>query len=250
MNTDERLICNRFREAADKCYNRNIPVATDFLDLHGQALFQSIIKELPPVSYKVMGGYDLAERKIIHFLPYDGYPATLPYSIIRIVPVQAKFAEKLTHRDYLGAILNLGISRDKIGDITVMEDSAILFCTCGISDFLTDNVTRIRHTHVRTEIIAGENFDYEPSYEEIRGTVASLRLDAVTALGFRCSRSRIITYIEEGKTSVNGKIITGNAFPVKEKDIISIRGLGKIRFAYIISETKKERFMILIHKFI
>ena len=129
MNTDDRLICNRIMEAADNCYNRDIPVETDFLDLYKQTLFCSIIKDLPPVSYKVMGGYDLAERKVIQFLPYEEYPADLPYTVLKIVPVQAKFSEKLTHRDYLGAILNLGIVREKIGDIVINDDSVLLFCT-------------------------------------------------------------------------------------------------------------------------
>ena len=113
-SSDEKLICNRFIEAANNCYNRNIPIATDFLDLHKQTLFNSIMKSLPPVHHLVMGGYDLAERKIIQFLPYEDYKTDLPYSIIKISPVHDKFCENLTHRDYLGAILNLGIARERV----------------------------------------------------------------------------------------------------------------------------------------
>lgn len=250
MNTDDRLICNRIMEAAENCYNRDIPVETDFLDLHKQTLFCSIIKDLPPVSYKVMGGYDLAERKVIQFLPYEEYPAILPYTVLKIAPVQAKFSEKLTHRDYLGAILNLGIVRDKLGDIVINNDSVLLFCTNKIADFLVQNIVKIRNTYVSAEIIDAEDFEYIPAYEEIRGTVASIRLDAVIALGFNSSRSRIISYIEEGKVAVNGRIITSNAYSIKENDVISVRGLGKIRYINTISETKKGRIFVLIHKYI
>ena len=250
MNADDRLICNRIMEAADNCYNRDIPVETDFLDLHKQTLFCSIIKDLPPVSYKVMGGYDLAERKLIQFLPYEDYPAITPYTVIRITPAQAKFSEKLTHRDYLGAILNLGIVRDKIGDIVINEDSVLLFCTNKIADFLMQNIVKIRNTIVRTEIIDVNDFEYSPRFEEIKGTVASIRLDSVIALGFNSSRSHIISYIEEGKVAVNGKIITSNAYSIKEMDVISVRGLGKIRFINEIAGTKKGRLFVLIHKYI
>lgn len=250
MNTDDRLICNRIMEAADNCYNRDIPVETDFLDLYKQTLFCSIIKDLPPVSYKVMGGYDLAERKVIQFLPYEEYPADLPYTVLKIVPVQAKFSEKLTHRDYLGAILNLGIVREKIGDIVINDDSVLLFCTNKIADFLVQNIVKVRNTYVRTEIIDAEDFEYVPSYEEIRRTVASVRLDSVIALGFNSSRNHIISYIEEGKVAVNGRIITSNAYSIKDNDIISVRGLGKIRYVNTLSETRKGRILILIHKFI
>lgn len=250
MNTDDRLICNRIMEAADNCYNRDIPVETDFLDLYKQTLFCTIIKDLPPVSYKVMGGYDLAERKVIQFLPYEEYPADLPYTVLKIVPVQAKFSEKLTHRDYLGAILNLGIVREKIGDIVINDDSVLLFCTNKIADFLVQNIVKVRNTYVRTEIIDAEDFEYVPSYEEIRGTVASVRLDSVIALGFNSSRNHIISYIEEGKVAVNGRIITSNAYSIKDNDIISVRGLGKIRYVSTLSETRKGRILILIHKFV
>ena len=103
---------------------------------------------------------------------------------------------------------------------------------------------------MRTEIIDAEDFEYVPSYEEIRGTVASVRLDSVIALGFNSSRNHIISYIEEGKVAVNGRIITSNAYSIKDNDIISVRGLGKIRYVNTLSETRKGRILILIHKFI
>ena len=75
-------------------------------------------------------------------------------------------------------------------------------------------------------------------------------MDAVIALGFNSSRSHIISYIEEGKVAVNGRIITSNAYSIKENDVISVRGLGKIRYINTISETKKGRIFVLIHKYI
>ncbi len=249
MNNDERLICNRFLDAANMCYSRNIPIATDFLDINKQTLFQSIIKDLPPVSYIALGGYELAERKVIQFLPFEDFPYENPYSIIKIAALNGKFSDELSHRDYLGTILGLGISRDKTGDILVMDNEAYVFCCNNIADYLVENLTRIKHTTVYSTIISSIDFKYEPKYDTITGTVASLRLDSVISLGFQGSRSHLISYIEDGKVSVNGRIITSNAYHLNENDIISVRGLGRIQYVRYIADTKKGRAMIEINKY-
>ena len=250
MNNEDKMICNRFIEAANNCYHRSMPVTTDFLDLYKQSLFNSIVKDLPPVHHMVMGGYDLAERKLILFLPEKDYPFEFPFTVLKIIPSNSKFAEELTHRDYLGSILNLGITRDKIGDILICKNEVFLFCTNNIADFLTDNITKIRHTYVIVSKVEPRNFNYEPEFEEITGTIASLRLDAVIALGFHNSRNHIITYIEEVKVAVIGRIITSNAYNICPGDIISVRGLGKIKFDGTITETKKGRLFTKIFKYI
>lgn len=250
MNDDDKLVCNRFIDAANNCYYRNMPINTDFLDLYRQSLLNSILKEMPPVYRMEMGGYDLAERKLILFLPNKDFPYDLPYKIIKISPANLKFSEDLSHRDYLGAILNLGISRDKIGDLIIGENEVYLFCIDNICEFLLQNITKIKHTFVKTELVESADFNYVPQHEEIMGSIASLRLDAVIALGFKESRNHIISYIEEGKVAVNGRIITSNAFQLKENDLIRARGLGKIKFIRTITETKKGRLMVIIHKYI
>ena len=258
MKDEERLICNRLLDMANNCYYRNIPVTSDFLDLNSQTLFHGIIGELPDVRWIMTGGYELAERRMVIFLPTymedvsDGDTGATDefFSMIRIVPATKNFSEMLNHRDYLGAILNLGISRTKIGDILVGEDCTYFFCTNGIADYIADNLSVIKHTSVRCEITSHRNINYEPAYEAIQGSIASLRLDSVIALGFNSSRSHLISYIQEGKIAVNGRIITSNAYNIKPGDIISVRGLGKIRFISEITTTKKGRLMVLIHKYI
>lgn len=252
MKDEERLICNRLLDMANNCYYRNIPVTSDFLDLNSQSLFNGIIGSLPDVKWIMNGGYDLAERKVITFLPSycDADSAPSGYSIIQIQPVNRKFSEELNHRDYLGAIINLGITRNKIGDILVTEDFAYFFCIESICGYIIENLTKIKHTFVKCIVVSDVDFNYEPSFQEIRGSIASLRLDNVIALGFAGSRSHLISYIEEGKIAVNGRIITSNAYNIKPGDIISVRGLGKIKFISGLSSTKKGRLMVLINKYV
>lgn len=249
MENDDRMVCNRFMEAANNCYYRNVPTSTDFLDIYKQNLFNTVIRELPPVQYRFEGGYELAERKVIMFLPQDSEISDLPFLTLKVTPRNLHFTEKLNHRDYLGSIMGLGIKRDKVGDILLYDNCTYIFCMKSIAEYLTDNLLKIRNTYVTVTEISNEEFIYEPSYEVIKGSVASLRLDAVIALGFNGSRSHITSYIIDGKVSVNGRIITSNAYNLKAGDIISVRGLGKIRYMDTLSETKKGRIMITINKY-
>lgn len=241
----------RLIELANIAYNRNIPVYTDFLNLNEQNVYYNISRNLmPPVGVKPIGGYNLAERKIIAFYPpemeeYLDYP----YTVIAIKPLNSRFAEELTHRDFLGAIMNLGIERSKIGDIIVKREVCYVFCMKNISEYIMDNLSRIRNTSIITSYDDIDNIDYEPVFEEIKGTVAALRLDCVLALAYNSSRSKLTGYITEGKVFVNGKLITSNAYNLKDGDIISVRGLGKFKYMEEVTRTKKNKLLITINKY-
>lgn len=247
---DDVLVLNRILDFANMCYNRNIPVSTDFLDLNKQSVFHINLSKLPPVSYELTGGYNLAERKVVIFLPEKNYFYEPFFKIVKIQSGNKRFAENLTHRDYLGAIMNLGIAREKFGDIIVNNDCAYVFILNKMSDYLVKNLCKIRNTIVKCTICDELDFDVEASFEHIQGTVASIRLDSIIALGFNSSRSHLISYIEDGKVAVNGKVITTNAYNINEGDIISVRGLGKLRFNKVISATRKGRLMVEVDKYV
>lgn len=266
----DKLVINRILDLANTCYNRGIPVATDFLDLNSQTIFCNSISKLPPVSYVLTGGYSFAERKQIVFFPSlsdeqqgcdrnftshsEFGEKTRFFDIIKIESADTRYSEPLNHRDYLGAIMNLGIAREKFGDIIVNRRVAVavayLFATKKIGSYIIDNLIKIRNTIVTCSIINELDFDIENNFESIQGTIASIRLDSIIALGFNSSRSQLIHFIEEGKVSVNGKIITTNAYNINNGDIISVRGMGKIRFDRVISSTKKGRILVSIDKYI
>ena len=112
-----------------------------------------------------------------------------------------------------------------------------------------DELTRVRHTPVSTGIIESQEFNYTPEYQEIKSTVASVRLDSLLSLAFPLSRSKMTRLIEGAKVYVNGKLITTNSYHVKENDIISVRGMGKFAYRGILSATKKGRYYVTIHKY-
>ena len=95
-----------------------------------------------------------------------------------------------------------------------------------------------------------EDISYSPRFEEIRGTVASLRLDSLLSIAFSASRTKLTALIEAGRVFVNGRLITSNGYQIKEGDIISVRKMGKFKYIESLSKTKKNRTFVLIHKYI
>ena len=203
-------------------------------------------------------GYDTAERQMAAFLPDAFYMymdeesirSTYPIRILKISPLQPKFAEELSHRDYLGALLNLGITRAKTGDILIHDKEAYVFVHQELTEFLVKELTRVRHTTVRAVEVENADFKWEPKYEEIKGTVASVRLDSLLSLAFSSSRSKLTALIEAGRVYVNGKLITSNGYHVKDNDIISVRQMGRFQYEGVLSETKKGRYYVTIRKYI
>lgn len=257
---EEQLLKKRILELSRLAYQRDIITYSDFLNLNELNILHSLPKEELYTKYILFGGYELAERQMAAFLPDALYlrwkeweeseHPSFPFSILEIVPLHQKYAEALTHRDYLGAMLNLGIERSKIGDILVEDKNALFFAHNSMKSFLEKELTRVRHTAVSVRERQDTAFSYVPQFEEIRGTVASVRLDSLMPLAFASSRTRLRALIEGGKVFVNGKLITSNGYQIKENDVISVRGMGKFLYAGELSKTKKNRIYVVIHKFI
>ena len=245
------MLQKRLIELSKIAYQRDIVTYSDFLNLNELNILHTTPKQDLFSRYETYGGYEFSERQMVAFLP-DAlcYNKKYPICALKIEPLQKKFAEPLSHRDYLGSILNLGIDRCKIGDILVEDDYAILFVHQSLKNFIFEELTRIRHTSVMITEVDADDVSYQPKVKEISGTVSSLRLDSLLSLAFSSSRSKLVAYIENGKVFVNGKLITSNGYQIKEEDIISVRGLGRFQFKELLSQTKKGRYFVKIHLYI
>ena len=229
MNKEELLLQKRLAELSRIAYTREIVTFSEFLNLNELNILHTTPKDMLLSHYKTYGGYGLSERQMAAFLP-DAlyYDYQYPIQIIEISPVNRKFAEELSHRDYLGAVMNLGIERCKLGDILIEDGKAILFAKEELAGYIMEHLTRIRHTTVKTSILSAFEDSYEPRYEELKGTVASVRLDTVLSLAYPLSRSKITGLIEGARVFVNGKLVTSNGYRLKEGDILSVRKMGRI----------------------
>ena len=237
----------RIRELANLSYQRDIVTFSDFLNLNEQNMVSSLKQQFPQVVMETFGGYDNAERQMVAFHP-DALAFTWEYPIdcLKIEPKAIKFSENLSHRDYMGALLNLGVDRSVIGDIIVQEKAAWFFCQSKMTEFFLENLCRVRHTNILiTKVNDPEEFPH-PNLESINGTCASVRLDSLIALAFKASRNSMVSYIESGQVFVNGKLITSNGYEPKEGDIVSVRGKGRFIFDGVSHQTKKGRYGVRI----
>ena len=253
MNNDkeDHLFKKRLLELARNAENRGICTYTDFLNLNEINILYCIRLELPNVKYELFGGYDDAERKVLCFCGDDSVKAFSNYiTCIRMLPLNKKFSDDLSHRDFLGAIMNLGIERSKIGDILIKEKEGYVFCEIGISTFIIDTLIKVKHTNIRCEILEDETPNIQPTFQEIRGTVSSARLDSVIALAFQSSRTSILGLIASGKVFVDGRLVESNSYMLKEEEKVSVRGLGKFIYKELQNQTKKGRYFVTLLKYI
>lgn len=248
---EDQLVVKRLAELAFSSFHKGLPSYSDFLNLNEINLFYGMTKDLPNINYKVWGGYPTAERSMICFYDETCFPNP-PYDIscIQIKPLNDKFSDSLTHRDFLGAILNLGIDRSKIGDIIIKNNTGFLFCKNQITAFIIDQLYQIKHTHIICEETVLMETDITPNFKEITGTISSVRLDAILSVAFNTSRSSLTSLIKSGKVYVNSKLVESNSYVLKEDDIVSVRGLGKFIYKGITNQSKKGRYYTTIQKYI
>lgn len=226
---------------------------TDFLDMHEQTVVLKHIQKLG-VAYVVYGGYELAERKQIHFKPQADYELDLEASIhlVKVTLPKVGLNRLLNHRDYLGALMNMGIDRKLIGDLLPQKDCCIIFCMDTISDYICKNLIQIGNVNVRTSIESDTSVwqDYTPEFTRIKGTIASNRLDSIIKVGTKLSRSNSVQYIKAGKVFINGRETLSSGLSVAEGSIISVRGKGKFKLVSIGNISKKGRVYIELDLYI
>lgn len=250
--SDTGLQSQRFKELANRSYNNNQYTFTSFLSMAELSEFYEMERELAFACPKVFGGCEIAERKMIRFGREEdlGYVEDFPIVAIIIKPLISKFSDDLNHRDFLGALMNLGIKRETLGDIFVRNNQACLFCSESMSEYITENLTRIKHTSVIATVSEDVSDITAPVMEEKIIQVASERIDAIVAKVYNLSRQDSLEMFPKGLIYLNGRLCTENAKQVKCEDIISVRGMGKFAFSEIVNVSKKGKSncRVLIYK--
>lgn len=233
MEKEEELFKNRIRDLAKRSYNNNLFTFTDFMGLAESSLYYQLENELRYAAPDIWGINEDCERILLRFGDANafGYEEDFPISILRIKPLIDKFSDELTHRDVLGSLMNLGIERPVLGDIKLSGNIAYVYCLSSISQYICDNITRIKHTSVMCEIVPEIPDIDKPQPVTSTIQISSARIDAVIAKVYNISRSKCIPLFVSGKVFVNGKLCENNSYTIKDSDIITVRGIG--RFTYV-----------------
>jgi len=246
MEEDIRQHQKRFEELSARAEGRGRYTYTQFLTLAEQDILQKQSRSLA-TTFRWMGGYDAAERRLACFgrEEHMGYPPESPVQCIKIAPANKKFAGQLGHRDFLGSLMGLGIKRQLLGDIQMVDGVGFLFCLEEIASYICDNLTSVGRTTVHCEVCQPpEQLSQPPEPTEI--VVASQRLDVLIAAVWRLSRSDAQELLEKGLVFIDGRLVENPSHTLKEGDMISVRHQGRFRYEGALRETKKGRLRVSV----
>ncbi len=252
MNQEDELLKKRFAELAKRSYQNNMYTFTGFLNVNEQALFFEIEKELSYAGCTLWGGTPNSERQMLRFGSPDnlGYEEEFPIACVSVKPLMQKFADNLSHRDFLGSLMNLGIERSVLGDIYVKDKGAYILCDSAMAAYIADNLGRVKHTSMICTVSEEMPQEILPTLQELELIVSSDRADAVISKAYQLSRSQSLELFRGKKIFVNGRQYENNSGILKPEDIVSVRGFGKFVYQGFIQETKKGRMKVQISKYV
>ena len=235
----------RVGEALARCEASGVYWCSNFLDLRQQELAAAELARAGWQKYVFAGGAPMCERRML-ILYADEVPPAPP-----IVCLDALYPEKieLTHRDFLGALMSLGMKRELLGDIFVKSGCAKIFTTASASSVILQELSSVGRAAVRLSQAEQLPAELALPAEERSVTVASLRLDTVLGAALKKSRTASAQLVAGGGVSVNARPVTSVSYLLEEGDAISVRGLGKYRLSKIGGQSKKDRTFITIEKF-
>lgn len=245
---DDLLLKKRISELRKRAEFSYQTECTEFLTL---SEIETAKMVLNGCNYRFFGGLEDSERQML-CIAHEDIEITdeiFPITGILVTPKSIKFSEAFSHRDVLGSVLGLGLQRDVIGDIFVSEKEAFILCSEHISDFIQENLLKVRHTNVICRKIAAEETSFKKEYKLMERTVSAIRIDTICAVAFGVSRSSAATAISAGKIFINGREIISPSSGVKEEDVISFRGEGKAKLKEIGGLTKKGRICVTIERY-
>lgn len=249
-NDEERFLCAHISDLAELSRKTGVPRFSRFLNereaiVAGYGAAQT--KCSKPFFY---GGYDGAARTVCGF--FEGtYAEEMPREeLFPVCAVTFSFrrVDKLSHRDFLGAILAAGLERSVVGDILVAGDYAVVFCLDTAVETVA-GLMKIGRVGVRSERGITKELP-RAEFERIDASVASLRLDCVVGACTNTSREKSALLVKSGQVSADFSVCLSVSAIVKENTVISIRGFGRFRLSEIVGETKKGRLRIVIYKYI
>lgn len=230
---------------AQTAYTSNCYIFSDFLTLAEQSDVLAMEKELP-AAVTFFGGYDGGERCMARFGTEEelGYEVPFPITVLKVSPVNAKFSDKMTHRDYLGAILNLGIERKVVGDILTDGTEGYVFVSSNMAGFISESLERVKHTSVKVSETNDVPEQFVSAPKESFYIVPSLRIDAVISKIYNVSRKEAQQAVTSGHVFINSRTAMQYTYQLEEKDLVSVRGFGRFRFKGVVSDTRKGNLKI------
>lgn len=249
QSAEDKQLIARAEDAVDLAERRYMQKTVGFLNPRQRHLIETKVVVPETVKAVFFGGYAEAERTMLICCPAYEEPDITGAAAVLLIT--GRDIAGLSHRDYLGSLMGLGITRENIGDIVVEEERAVLFVRREMSGYILQNLTRIGRCGIKIEETALDTLVIQPkAVEEIRQTVSSLRLDCVVAAAIHVSRARAAEMIEGELVSLNFEVCSRVSAHINEGDLLSVRGYGRMRLASIGGLTRKNRQGIVILRYL
>ncbi len=251
-DSDLRILLGRVLDKLEQAEKRNTPAHTAFLSPAERAAVEDLLAACGHPRHLFSGGYEGAERTMCAFLPDWQEEADWDVGEV-LCAVQCTFPKgaELTHRDVLGSVMGIGITREKVGDILMGDEGAQIIVLQEAQPIVLAQLDKAGRYPLKCRTLALDGLTVRPpEVKTIRDTVATLRLDAVAASGFSIGRSKAAALIASGRMQLNHRECVKPDKPVAEGDVLSCRGLGKCVVKEILGESRKGRTMILLERYI
>ncbi len=249
QSAEERQVLSRVGDKLDQA-GRGIPSCTGFLSLPQQEAAERFLAAAGHPRHLFSGGWPDAERKVCALLPdwQEEEDWTPPFTALRC---RWRSGERLTHRDFLGAVLGQGLDREKVGDILVGDGSCDLLVFEELCPYLLQNLTEAGRARLQVEQIPLDELSVpQAQVKLIHDTVSTPRLDAVLAAGFSIGRSKAAGLIAAGKAELNHRPCLKGDRLVAQGDTLTCRGLGKCVVKELGGLSKKGRVILTLERYL
>lgn len=249
---EERVVLARVLDQMERTASRSIPCATQFLSPAQRAAAEPLLAASGHPRCLFHGGYEGAERTVCVFLPDWQEPEDWDESE-ELAAIEAAFPPNadLTHRDILGGLMGIGLTREKVGDILVLEEKAQIVALKEAAPIILSQFDQAGRARLKLREIPLSGLSPAPvQVRLVKDTVAALRLDAVVSSGFSIARGKAADLISGGRVSVNHRECVKSDKPVAEGDILTCRGLGKCVLKTVGGQSRKGRIIIEIERYL
>lgn len=251
---EERLLLARVLDKLELARNRSVPAYTHFLSPGERAAVEGLLAAWGHPPHAFFGGFEGAERTVCGFPPDWMEPEDLfsgedsPVTALRLT---FREGAGLNHRDFLGAVLGVGVTRETLGDLLVGEGHCDVLLLRQTAPILLSQLSQVGREAVKIRPMELDALEVQPpEVKLIRDTVATLRLDAVAASGFSLGRSKAAGLIESGRVTLNHREVVKPDRSVGQGDVIACKGLGKFVVKEVSGLSKKGRVMLVLERYV
>lgn len=264
MISEDKILIAKYEDKVRQCSENSMITCTGFLDMRERSVIASHLSPQSEAKTVFYGVFDDAERNVAVMLPYyidaNDYPSVCRYfadnpddNPLAVLEVEKdRFSKPLNHRDYLGALMALGIKREVTGDIVVSENGCRIAVLSHMADFIAENLCKAGRGSLKVKVVSPREVSVseKPSGIEDTFTVSSMRLDSIVKNAFCVSRSDACKAIESGVVFVNDTECLKADKKISDGDKIVFRRKGRITVEDCSSVSKKGRTIVVVKRFI